>query len=348
MNPIGSDHYWGDWVGQDGITGGYYYIPIDFQRAYNNGGRYAWLKACDGLARTRFFRNAYADAVNVYGKNVGAYAWLDAGNIADPKRQAEFWYSELGNEMPISIDFERYLDNIPEAKDLWAAGYRLRELGFVNKLIAYSNWSYWLEHANSDPAWLEIFDGVWLADPDSPVPTAPLWAPADKYKKAPSPFMDYLFHQYSWRGDPAFWGVMNGKLAIDENRFNGTEEQLADFFGGVVTPPPPTGDTMKYRITITWDAGSNVRSVPSAVGTATIIRTLKDNAVVESADEPIVNSEGTWYKISDGYICTTYYGSVRAIVELISQPPTALPVIHVHLEAEGYPAFDGDWTPNAS
>lgn len=247
----GTDHYWVDWARYDGIARAYYYAQIYFQHAYNNGSRFAWLKACDGLYGTRFFHNAYDDARKVADFGVGAYVWQDAGNIADPKKQADFWYAEVGGlGIPISIDFERYQNNIPEAPDLWASGYRLRELGFSGKLIVYTNWSYWLEHANSDPAWLGIFDGIWLADPDSPVPTLPYYAPADWGRKAPRPFDDYLFHQFSWTGDPALYGVSSGKKAVDENWFKGTEYECLQFFGINSTPPPPAQERL-IQISIT-------------------------------------------------------------------------------------------------
>lgn len=54
MTILGSDHYWGDWCGYDSIAKAYYYIPINFAQTHSKGARFMWLKACDGLARTRF------------------------------------------------------------------------------------------------------------------------------------------------------------------------------------------------------------------------------------------------------------------------------------------------------
>jgi len=144
-----------------------------------------------------------------------------------------------------------------------------------------------------------------------------LWAANYPYVYIPGISKPRMFgHWKTWtlwqyRGNP------------DYNDFNGTEEEFYATFGAAPIPPePPIGETMRYKITITWDAGSNVRNAPTVSGT-TIIRTLRDNDVMESAEEPIQNAEGTWYKISDGYICTNYYGSVRAIVEQITEPPAS-------------------------
>lgn len=348
MEPLrGSDHYWRDWTLQDGITGGYFYAGIDFAQAYRNGSRFTFLKACDGLYPTRFFGDAYNDAIEA-GIMTGAYLWLDAGIFADVRKQAEFWYAQIKHVPCVSIDFEVFEDNAPNAADLWGAATRLRELGYSGKLLVYSNWSYWLEHANDSPAWLTLFDGIWLADPDS-IPQAPYWAPpSEKTRRAPAPFPDWQFHQFSWTGDPAKYGVTNGKLAIDENNFNGDETQLEQFFGGAVTPPPPNGGTMFQGTCIT--ASLYVRNAPVTGG---IVGGLKLNDVVEA--DRIEN--GWWHLTKIRGAATvgenwSYEGATKNYIRTDATPPppppAGLPVIHVHLEAAGYPAFDGDWTPNAS
>jgi hypothetical protein len=348
----GSDHYWGDWCGYDGIAKAYYYIPINFQQAYDRGSRFTWLKACDGLSKTRFFHNAYADAKKIKGFGVGAYLWQYKGELADAKKQADFWYSEIAQyNCAASVDFEAWQNNIPEAKDLWASGYRMRENGFTQKLIIYTNWAYWLEHGNSDPAWKTVFDGIWLADPDDVTPTPPPYATADKGRKAPRPFDDYLFHQFSWSGDPALYGVNNGKLAIDEDRWNGSEDGLQAFFNnGEIIPPiePPPGETMIVKALVDK---VNIRKDHSTasedVGDFLKGQTAEVLEVWESGSVNGIDYE-QWARTASGWIAAWYrtQGKLCDLIGEIVTPPAGLPTINIRLEAEGYPPFEGVWKPS--
>lgn len=315
---FGPDHYWADWCKRD-ENNQLVYCGIDFAKAKANGVRFVGLKGCDGLEPTPFFHEAYRDATAVFGKYVLIYCWLDAAIYADPKAQATFWYNEVGKlGNPIAIDFERYLDNIPGKDELWASGYRMRELGFRKVLIPYSNWSYWLEHASNSPAWLDIFDGIWLADPDSPVPTPPIWAPGEAGKKAPSPFPDYLIHQYSWTGDPEFYGVPY-KKAVDENRIQ-SEADLARLFGGTIPPEPP--EEHMNKITITWRDGATKRAQPYYPATPTD-GVLPLGAVVYSDKEQVLDAYGNkWIELTDGwFIATVYGGAPRCTIVPVTVPP---------------------------
>ena len=356
---LGSDHYWRDWSIQNPDKT-YSYCGIDFARAFANGSRFTILKACDGLYPTRFFHNAYNDAVNA-GFLTGAYAWLDSSQLASINGQADFWYSELKDVGLISIDFESFEDNVPSAPDLWGAATRLRQNGHKGKLGVYTNWSYWLEHGSGFSTWLTLFDFLWLADPDS-LPQPPSWAPPSEFgRKAPAPFSDYQFHQFSWTGSPPFYGIRNTKSAVDENWFNGTLEELEQLFGGVVTPPPPpTGEPMKYTFVCQNAPYSklNIWSDHNSLSTD-IGDLLNGESVGGDILETLPNGE-KWLKVMEknGLPFTTqpawvvvFMGTWRGTLAENIPPTGQLPVIQIHqlFTSAGYPdkIIDEQWSPNA-
>ncbi len=84
---LGADHSHYDWRGWDSITGGYYYVPINFA---SSQAVFVFLKACDGKYDTPFYQNAMTDARKA-GKYAAPYVWLYARNHTDPKAQADIW-----------------------------------------------------------------------------------------------------------------------------------------------------------------------------------------------------------------------------------------------------------------
>jgi hypothetical protein len=131
----------------------------------------------------------------------------------------------------------------------------------------------------------------------------------------------------------------------DYNDFNGTDEEFYQTFGGTVVPPvePPTGETM-YG-TVIADA-LNVRNAPSITGVK--VRTVvKDNKL--EADK----KSGLWWHLTKINGVATVgenwasEGPEQEYIRTDAAPPVAtLPVIKIHLEAEGYPNLDTTWTPS--
>ena len=351
MSINGFDSSWYDWTGQDGITGGYYYIPIMYDLAIRNGSQFCILKACDGASNTRFYKEAMRDA-RAAGIPAIPYVWCHGRNRYDPRKQGEHWYNELKDEPSIAVDFERYDDSIPNYDDLYNTVNRMRELGYKGKLILYTNWGYWLSYGSSASVWLELFDGgLWLSDPDDDPPNCPTWASAsEKLRKAPTPFPDYVIHQYSFSGDPAKYGVTAPKLTVDENKFTGTPEQFNSIFGGAITPPPPQEKTMKiYRAKVSL----NVRNAPSTA--ATVIGSLPVNGMYSVSDVSL-----NWGKVVEMFDANGVKISLPAAECWISTKPEyavlypftlptggqGLPVITFNLSADGYPAQVVTWTPS--
>lgn len=301
-----SDHYWRDWTTQDAL-GQYVYCGIDFAKAKANGGRGTMLKACDGLVATRFFRNAYADAVAVYGANVGAYCWLDASNVASIRGQAQFWYDQLHDlPCPISVDFEKYLDNEPIMDDLYGVLEYYKELDPLRTLLIYTNQDYWKWHGSSDSYWKQYIP--WFARYGGLEPAMP------------APWTDWDIWQFSALGSPAFWGIRNNKSAVDENWVK-SEEALQRIFGGIIVPPQPPEEHM-YKVTVTWSAGCTQRPQPyypsSPAGGV-----LPLGTVVYSDSEEVLDSSGNkWILLTNGwYIATVYGGAPRVTIVPVTEPP---------------------------
>jgi len=335
---LGSDHSHWDWQNDD--QG---YCPIDWARSQ---AVFTFLKAFDGPNATPYYLDEII-AARTAGRLVAPYVWCHGRNWYDPRKQAEAWYSRLKDEPLIAIDFEIYLDSIPDYDDLYNVIERLRELGYVGKLIIYTGHWYWLAHGNDDSYWLQF--PVWLARYSSNPP------------QVTPPWPKEIIWQFSASGDPVKYGITNGKKEVDENWFYGTQAELEELFGGGAVPPddPPPGETMNYKITVNADATEepNIRDTGGATlgndignfhkgqvgyGTeileSTLYRCLK---VTQGAD--VVG----W--IYDFWNGNPTYATIEEIVDV--PPVDGLPVIHIHqlYSASGYPdlVIDKDWTPNA-
>lgn len=324
-----------DWTLTDGITGGKYYVPISYDVAYRNGSRYCFLKACDGTNDTAFYTEAIRDA-RAAGLLAAPYVWLHGRNWYDPRKQGEHWLAKLGNEPLIVIDFESYLDSIPTFDDLYNAIEAMRAGGYAGKIMIYTGHWYWLAHGSTADYWKQF--PVWLAryytEPPQPTP----------------PWDTWTFWQFSATGDPAKYGITNGKKAVDENRFEGTQAELEAIFGGAITPPPPQEETMKiYRAKVSL----NVRNAPSTA--ATVIGSLPVNGMYSVSDVSL-----NWGKIVEMFDANGVKISLPAAECWISTKPEyavlypftlptggqGLPDITFNLSADGYPAQVVTWTPS--
>ena len=300
---LGTDHYWRDWT----ITDGDIFSPPDWSIAIANGVRFVWLKAADGVDKSHYFQEAFASA-KAAGLLVGAYVWLDARGFADPKRQAENWHNVLKDlDCPASIDFEAYLDNVPDWHDLWDAAHYFKQLDPNRTIGMYSNYWYYMEHGNPDPAMKDLLTFNWAARYYS--------EPPQLYQ----PWMKTDIWQFSASGDPEKYGIANGKLAVDENWFYGTPEELAALFGAAIPPEPPGGDM--YQGTVITQ-GLNVRNAPV---TGAVVGSLALNDKVEA--DRVEN--GWWHLTKIRGVATVgekwaYEGSTKGYIrtDAIVEPPT--------------------------
>ena len=316
-----------DWTLTDGVTGGRYYVPISYDVAYRNGARYAFLKACDGTNDTAFYTEAIRDA-RAAGLLSAPYVWLHGRTWYDPRKQGEHWYNKLKDEPLIVIDFEGYLDSIPTYDDLYNAIETMRGLGYAGKIMIYTGHWYWLAHGSTADYWKQF--PVWLARYSTEPP------------QLTPPWDGWTFWQFSATGDPAKYGITNGKKAVDENRFEGTYEELQVLFGGEVTPPPPQESKMN-KVTIIAN-GINVRS--GADTTFPILRQLKAGNIVYTPFEAKTNAGGkVWIQITESPAEFVAVGDTLSKVEALPGGQ-GLPVITFNLSADGYPAQVVTWTPS--
>jgi GH25 family lysozyme M1 (1,4-beta-N-acetylmuramidase) len=322
---IGSDHSRFDWM-----SGGGTYSPIDWSRSQ---AVFTFLKACDGASDTP----RYADeivAARKAGKLAAPYVWLYQGTVVDVVSQANFWYSRLKNEPLIAIDFEGYTNSYPNASDLYGAIERLRVLGYAGKIIIYTGHYYWLTHGNTQSYWKQF--PVWLA----------------RYSTYPPqitpPWLGYDIWQFSSTGDPEKYGITNGKMAVDENRFDGTPDELAELFGAAIPPEPPIGETM-ITIATVISPTLNVRSTPDLDSTTNIIGPgfLKAGDLLHCVEETTTcirltkAQRGATALVLPGPVCWVSIGAayVRQIWHIAND--AALPV-NVNVTANGAQVHNKD------
>lgn len=228
---LGTDHYWRDWTIPDGKV----FSPPDWKVAIAHGSRFAILKCADGDDDSTHFHAAFESARSA-GMLVGAYAWLDARSFADPKRQAEKWFEVLrGLDCPLSIDFEAWQDNVPNWRDLYDAAFYYRQLDPNRRVGLYTNYYYYLAHGNPDPAMAELLQFNWSARYYTEPPK--LYAPWNRTD----------IWQFSGSGDPAKYGITNGKLAVDEDWWMGDEASMLEFFNQG-KPPKPNCKTISISL----------------------------------------------------------------------------------------------------
>ena len=321
---LGSDHSHWDWQNEDNG-----YCPIDWARSK---AIFVFLKSFDGPNTTPYYLDEII-AARTAGKLAAPYVWCHGRNWYDPRKQAKAWYSRLKDEPLIAIDFEEYSTSLPDYDDLYNAIERLRELGYAGKLIIYTGHWYWLAHGNTADYWKQF--PVWLARYSSTPP------------QSTPPFGKEIIWQFSANGNPANYGITNGKLAVDENWFYGTQAELEELFGGGVVPPidppPPEGEPMNAH-------NPNPLSLRTAprVAPETFILTMPANTQIVGTEIVTATDGSKWLKTTSPQ--AGYCASWLLVYDTVP-PVDGLPVIHIHqlYSASGYPdlVIDKDWTPNA-
>lgn len=318
---LGTDHYWRDWTIPDGNV----YSPPNWKTQIANGVRFTWLKAADGIESSLHFDKAFQDA-RADGLFVGAYVWLDARNYADPKRQAEFWYSVLKDlNCPVSIDFELYRDNVPDWRDLYDATMYYLALDPNRNVGVYTNYWYWIAHGSTDPVFNRILKFNWSARYFTQPPQ--LYAPFNRTD----------IWQFSGLGDPFKYGITNGKEAVDENWWMGDEESLIKFFNqdGTVPPieppiEPPTGETMELT---SLENGLRIRTGPgTSYPQVTVAPTYLDKGQTAEVFE-LSGTEGAtqWARIGESRWTNVWYnGYHNAQLSGIIVPPAGFVTVDIY------------------
>ena len=325
MTIYGSDHSHYDWAMYDDVKKVYTHFPLDYSKSKSV---FMLMKACDGTRDTPFYAEEISRA-RAAGKLAAPYVWLYPRTHTDPKAQADFWYTRLKSEPLIVIDFEAYASFYPDYDDLYNAIERMRANGYVGKIMIYTGHWYWLAHGSTSDYWLQF--PVWLARyyTEPPQPTAP--------------WNDWDIWQYSASGAPSDYGITNGKLAVDENRFEGTIDELAALFGSPVTPPPPQEVNMN-KVTILAST-INVRSGDNT--TFPIVRQLKLNNICYTPFDAKPNAGGkVWVQITEIPAEFVAVGDLLSKVEALPGGGNVYPEIKFAISAnEGYAPVEVVWKP---
>ena len=198
----------------------------------------------------------------------GSYWFYDSR--AEPKRQAELWVAQLGNdlgELPLFADFEESYGGPYTGWQTWYDFLeRLKALVGEKEICIYTAYYYWRDNApnaTTQPDNLYYFHQypLWIANYGATVP------------KVPKPWGDeeWLFWQFTESGDGKLYGVESN--AIDLNYFNGDLETFRQRFG-LQAPESDFEIGKKYAIEL------GVREGPGKSFNA--IGTLKHGDVIEA------------------------------------------------------------------
>ena len=211
---------------------------IDWQAFYNAGGRFAFIKACDGTIKTSLFDNNWAGA-KAAGVLRAPYFWLYPNSCISGGGQARAWWQIVQGdpgELPGMIDFEWTMwlgkQNNPQTNDLYGAAIPYASLAGKNPMI-YSAPGYLAQYFVSSPSWTQfplVIADYGISTPPSVSPWGANWS----------------FWQVANNGQGSLIGVNpNNSKAEDIDYFNGTLTQLQTLAGGNPQPAPvtPTDNT---------------------------------------------------------------------------------------------------------
>src|SRR5215216_916720 len=282
---------------------------INFVRM-NQATDFVIIRAGQHLGADSDFKTNWTQA-KAAGLPRGSYWFYDSR--ADPKRQAELWFSlfdgDLG-ELPLFADIEEAYGGPFTGWPHWKTFLdRIKALVGNKEVAIYTAFFYWCSNApnpTTQPAELEYFHRypLWIANYNVTQPQVP----------QPWSANEWLFWQYTSSGDGLFYGVES--LEIDLNNFNGDAQAFADRFNVPVPPDPvppedPTGN--RYRVT----AGTlNVREGPGT--NFRVIGSYARNDIVETLAS---NMDGSWFRVrrlSDGL---AGWVSAAYLVKISPPPP---------------------------
>jgi GH25 family lysozyme M1 (1,4-beta-N-acetylmuramidase) len=273
-------------------------VNLDVTKAA--GAKFVVIKCMDGTVETAYFRANLARAKTA-GLLVTGYQWLYPNWVVSCELQAlKVWQltKDLGLTMPIVIDFEqtRYAGQSanPNYTDLdrWVTEYT-RLSG--KKPILYSGAGFMNSLGRMPETLKAKFFGFWFANYGVSSPTLPLG------------FTTWDMWQFTSSGDAlALAPGDRNKLELDLNYMT---ELFYMKIGGQVEPPP-TGETMQYRVV--WENGVARRSLPTVFNSYTglsysfgeIVEVIRDN--IPDQDDP-TNPNKIWVQFADGYYGASQY-----------------------------------------
>ncbi len=246
----------------------------------------------------------------------GSYWFYDSR--AEPKRQAELWVQQLGNdlgELPLFADFEESYGGPYKGWQTWYDFLeRLKALVGGKEICIYTAYYYWTDNApnaTTQPDNLDYFHQypLWVANYGASKPRVP----------KPWGEEEWLFWQYTESGNGTQYGVESN--AIDLNYFNGDLDTFRQRFG-LQTPEEEIEVGKKYHIEL------GIREGPGTSFDA--IGTLKHGDVIEALGST-PNFEWVQFKRKDGL---TGWASTDILIPETSTPPVEPPPVEPPPEPE--------------
>lgn len=267
---------------------------INFEKMREAGASFVFLKASQATWTDRRFVENYRAARRV-GLLVGMYHYLDWSVPA--MQQARYFAGLLSDYPP---DIEPVVD-YEERKN---APSRLAAVSALNIFVQtiedlagrvsmiYTSPGYWREYGDTGESWARY--PLWIAHYGAAKPIVP------------KPWSDWLFWQYTDRGDGKRYGVSSAQ--IDLNWYNGTVEQLHERYkANDVIVPQPSQPINAARLQVVVPV-LNIRQGP-AVSFARIGDLRQGSQVVVEAIK-VESARRVWAKHSAGWSAVVYDGNV--------------------------------------
>ncbi|WP_054522187.1 GH25 family lysozyme [Thermanaerothrix daxensis] len=267
---------------------------IDFARMKEAGANFVFLKASQAEWTDRRFVVNY-QAAKQAGLLVGMYHYLDWTTPAD--KQARYFAKLIQDYPP---DIEPVLDyeerrKAPLQRIAIVAAREFVDIVEENTgrvCMVYTSPGYWHEYGSDAASWAEC----------------PLWIAHYRVSKpiVPAPWKDWLFWQYTDRGDGKQYGVSSAQ--IDLNWYNGTVDELLARYGRP-SPEEQNGEPAR-RAPVMLRAVSrvNIRSGPSTSHAPLGI--LSSGERIEVIGIKVESAQRVWIRHERGWSAMVYDGLI--------------------------------------
>ncbi len=273
---------------------------VDFFQMREAGAAFVFLKASQAeWTDKRFVRN-YQCAKDA-GLLVGMYHYLDWSVPA--MRQARY-FGRLVLDYPPDIepvlDYEERRNVPPQLNAIANARLFVDTVGDLTNAVCilYTSPGYWREFGRNSVTWEKHL--LWIAHYNVSEPAIP------------APWRDWLFWQYTDRGEGRKYGVSSAQ--IDLNRFNGTVDDLMARYnqgntGQPTEPPPPvcSQPMSPIRLRVIGQV-LNIRSGP-AVSFARVGELRQGSEVTVEAIK-VEGANRVWVKHAAGWSALVYDGKM--------------------------------------
>lgn len=212
-----------------GIDTSHWTGAVNWQMAWDAGIRFAIIKFMDGKTRTNYAEQNYRGAKDV-GMMVGPYQWLRKAIEVSPGGQAREYAAMIADhpaDIRPAVDYEwspaGTAYNV-DSGDLYGFVLPFAD-AYGKRPMIYSAYGYIMQYPL--PA-IYANDPFWQARYGGPPLSVPPWG------------LNWKFHQWTASGEGVKYGVdPNFEKSVDLNYWCGTLDELYDWCGKTVEPPPP-------------------------------------------------------------------------------------------------------------